>query len=365
MKGLKKLQLSLIVLLFSGNVINNVYATPTDKRMRCHSGWYGDVEAFHARVSDSLLSNLFFGESIASESSPGVERIFTKDFYLNPVTDWGYRLALGYDFCGTACCNYGFSLEYTHFNSSTNTVLSGFLDDIASPTLFAAEVVQLSATYTNAVFRWDTKYNAVDFLGHQNLTFCKCVDVQLFAGARYINLREHLNRDYFDDENLIPEILDGGRAVVDLFSQFKNKFDGVGPRIGFSTFYPFTCYFGLATECSGELLLGSSRLNYNEDASRLIPNLGGLELTNFEFRTDYPRNTRIVPGLGGKAALVYRGGWSNCSSLTVEVGYRGDEYFGATDNRVFQAFNRIGFGKVRAYHDFHLSGPYASVSYHF
>lgn len=371
MHGLKKLHWSLFAILLSSGISQVAEATVLqDQKVRQHGGWYAEVEGFHAKAADSLLSTLPFASTdlfilpIVTAST-----VFTSTDHVihtfHPEWNCGYRLALGYDFPSCSCCTYGFSLEYTHHKVDDDRHLRGFINPNFLPALddfygnFDADATAADASY-------DFKYHSIDLLGHKNFTVCNCVDVQLFAGARYSRIKEDLHRHLFVEDEFIDDVLGAGFTASDFIHDYDSKFNGLGPRVGFNAFYQVACGFGLVTEFATDLLFGYSDSSFFE--RNIDTNLvdGTLLVDEDVTHVHQDHNANVVPGLSGKVGLAYHATFRNCSSLAVELGYRGEKFFGALDHSslVFPVDFDAGFIKDGVYHDYSISGPYLSISFH-
>jgi hypothetical protein len=373
----KKLQLSFVTLFLMAGA-TSAQAIAPDKSVRACGGWYVEAEPFWARQTDTLISTLPFAANTILSMGQVASGIGTVNFYYyRPDHDFGFRLAAGYDFCGTNCCNFGFSLEYTHLDTNNDkSIQSPFLVGGAGA-LVPALVPYASASFlsfagaNNADTSLDFKYDTVDLLGHKNWTICNCVDVQAFAGARYVRFRENFHTHFYNNPTDAAILLDEVGLSEDFKQNFDTRSDGVGPRVGFNVFYPVAKGFGLATEVAGNLLYNETRSDYSELLLLTSPLV--LENNFSQIRLDQSRLNRIVPGLSGKVSVVYRTFFCNRSSLTVEAGYRGDKYFDLSNLGPFvQAVNGTAGGALGSapfvtsgvYHDVDISGPFLSISYH-
>ncbi len=362
MTGLKKLHLLLVPVLLASAVAS---ASTISDQARRHGGAYFQVEAFDARVGDTLLSSLPFAHTL--DITGVLPSTVLSDFhYFKNDNDWGWHLAAGYDYPSCTCCNYGFSLEFTWFRSDDDKHLAGFINEDGEPVLVpVTSFFGFGATDVNASF--DTRYHAIDLLGHQNRTFCNCVDVQFFAGARYVNFKENYDTHFFTPDDLADDVLAAGSTVSDYFAHHRAKFDGLGPRVGFNVDYNVYCGFGLFTELAGNLVFGRSDSDWHDaiETTDLVDGVATLISTGENFNKSH-KNGFAVPGLSGKVALTYRTAFCNCSSLSVELGYRGDKYFGIANHSSLVRFGAVAANYIKDgnYHDFDVSGPYVAVTYH-
>ncbi|MBA2653554.1 MAG: hypothetical protein H0U71_00615 [Gammaproteobacteria bacterium] len=160
---------------------------------------------------------------------------------------------------------------------------------------------------------------------------------------------------------------DTGSDLSDSFYDHESKFCGIGPRVGVNVFYQVANNFGLVTEVAGNLLFGKSDSDYSERI-RDVEDGGAGTVDIFEgtHNTHQDDHCNVVPVLSGKVGLAYHATLRNCSTLGIEIGCRGDKYFGIADHSslVIPDSFTAGFIKDGTYHDFDISGPYLNVSFH-
>lgn len=347
-------------------------------------GWYASLEGFHGHAHDTLLSKLPFAlEQGFGENGSGEGDETFNFFHINPDKAWGWRAAVGYDFPSCTCDNYGFSLEYTHFDhgddghvNKLNSEVIG--DDEINPFIFP---ILSSADKEDSFFdvanaHLNTRYDTLDVLGHKNIVACN-LQLQVFGGVRYLRIRENYDVHYGPTEFFFEG--EGETEGFDDNVNFNNRFNGIGPRVGANMFYNVYCGFGVAGELAGSLLFGRNESDLNE---------AFLERSfdeEFESEGQFIHNHHhdndwdyVVPGISGKVALAYKTCFCNNASLQVELGFRGDKYFNVIDNsalvqslniaqivRQGQFFNCDAFlDKNATYHDFSIAGPYLAVTYH-
>jgi hypothetical protein len=366
MHGLKRLQLSLLTLFVTTCFITTAQAIALDQRVRQHSGFYIEGEGFDTRANETLFSDFPFAESnVLATTGTSSTTDHTQFHHFDPCEKWAWRAAVGYDFPSCTCCAYGFSLEYTYFYKNNRRHLADFISSTFEPALSFPGGAAAGGGSTNADASLNFRYNAIDLLGHSNCTFCNCLDVQFFAGARYVNFGETFRDHLFVAPDLIPTVFENGTAFFDDTIYFNNRFNGVGPRVGFNVFYQVACGFGLVTEAAGDLVFGTSRSTLHRLESELFPLAPAMTVIT-AIENPLHRQGRAVPGLSGKVALAYRAVFCDCSSLVVEAGYRGDKYFGLAHDTAFVQFDDFiaSFSKDANYHNFSISGPYISITYH-
>lgn len=362
MRGLKKLNLCLFSLLVATSAVS-AQADVFSPKVARHGGAYIALEAFNAKATDTFLTNYPYATVFIGDDTDPDETFEGRRLNFDPDNEWGYRVAVGYDYPSCCPCNYGFSLEYTYFKTDDDRSFS-----VAAPV--AGTFSEISpfdsfffGDFTEVNAKIESRYDTVDLLAHHNRVLCKCIDAQFFAGARYLRLKESYHAHYFED------VLIGGDDDddEDLTIHFSNRFNGIGPRVGLAAFYPIFCNFGITTEIAGNLIFGCSKSNYSEDFSSVEFDGAVIDETDeFTFRNDSHDRAKVVPGWSGKVGLAYHADFRNCSSLNIEVGVRGDKYYEISDVRAFTQSNAFesSFSKTALYHDFEIAGPYISVSYH-
>lgn len=390
---IKKLSYSLLALTLTAGVASTAQASYNGGYARC-GGWYVSAEPFYERVTDTLFSRLSYSDTSFFDTSVTGNRLGhleLSDRYNSISQDdkWGFRVAVGYDFPScNPCNNYGASLEYTHFNAenSNNTdasfvfnnttgIFSGsIITPLISPLFNAISssnsgIDVIGFTEANASFR--TNYDTVDLLAHKNIFLRNCSTAQFFVGARYLHLKEEYRTNFefpgfvgtFDDVAFsIPSAEDHLR--------FNNKFDGIGPRIGANAFYNIAGGFGVTGELAGELLFGQVHSDFSENLSVAATtsefDIFSTPAVSDEFRNDQHDTNIVVPGLSGKVGLAFRTSFCNCTTLSIELGYRGDKYFGVADNAAFTESlnNTVNTIKDAKFHDVSFTGPYLSVTVH-
>lgn len=365
MNGLKKLHLLLLPVLFSSVITQVADASALSPSARARGGWYVELEGFNAKVQDSLLSTLPFATSSLFISEGSFSNTQDINYFFQHDFDWGYRAAVGYDFPSCTCCNYGFSLEYTWYRTDDRRNVGGLIDDEGNPSLEPfTSTFGVDATDVNA--KYDFRYETFDILGHQNRTFCNCVDVQFYAGARFLRLKERQHSHFFVSPDLVDAVFEEDNSVDEDFIDIHSKFEGVGPRVGINLLYNLSCNFGLVADLGTNLIFGLSDSDYSERFTSLDLIGEGQFVVDTGSSDSHPsRSCLIVPSLSGKVGLAYHTRLCNCSSLGVEVGYRGDKYFNIANHSTYVLLEEDpAFIKSGIYHDFDIAGPYVSVTYH-
>lgn len=363
MRGIKKLcSLFFIILLTMTVTAQADVFTPKVSR---HGGAYISLEGFNAEGNDTFISNQPFGVVMIAHTAAPDFTADNRNLNFNTDTDWGYRIAVGYDYRSCCPCNYGFSLEYMHYH--TNEYDSFTLEPRTSLETTRVVVpidanlpVFFSRDFTAVNARFSSKYDTVDLLAHHNRVLCQCVDAQFFLGARYLNLKQDWHSQF--TETVSPVLIN--TTNEELLLNFKNRFHGIGPRVGIAGFYPFYCNFGVSAEVAGNLLFGCTNSEFTEHFTGQDLLTGSTEVSSF--RDEGRDRAKFVPAWSGKVALAYHADFCNCSGLTVEVGYRGDKYYEISDVRAWVQAIPGDSAQIKngLYHDYEITGPYLSVSYH-
>lgn len=393
----KKLNCLLALLLASGTGV----AIAQPSQGRC-GGWFVEVEPFYVRAHDTLLTDYPYAVSFTEEFTgvgedigASTSREVTRFYHIDPEYQWGGRVAVGYDFASCDPCNYyGISLEYTHFDHDQDDSVHFPVDLTSSfpPTLRA--VVTGTATlddfFADARAKLDTQFDTVDLLARKTTTYCGGTTLRYFAGVRYLRLEEKLDVDYgpttfIEFTNDVPPPTPLPESTITTVDRvhFKNEFNGAGPRIGANIFVPVGCSgFGITGQVAGNLLYGESHSNFDEvlvETEIDLPTVGTASHEGTEEVHHHEHDTdRFIPGLSGKVGIAYTATFCNCSSFTIEVGYRGDKYFGVSDaNALVHSIgigeelangpyigDNQGLNKDATFHDFEFSGPYLTLTYH-
>lgn len=338
-------------------------------RLPC--GGYGDFEIFYAQATDSLLTNFSYGYVSSDRMVVNQDEYFRNYFFIiKPSYQWGFRAAVGYDFPSCdPCANYGVSLEYTHFrqkNSDKTPRFNATGEDERQIVPLALIDSPRGILYSEGNADFETKYSTFDALAHKNILLNNCSNVQLFAGIRYLYLRENYDAGY--GINPIPS--QGSNPIL-AEAHFENRFDGVGPTVGTNVFYSLCGGFGISGQLAGSLLGGQSNSEYQ---SHLFADFGVPDAF-YDTVNTHPNSTLIVPGVGAKLALAFKAKLCNGGDVGIELGYRGDKYFGVLNQsalveslEVPDGTLAVGgnqkFNKDATYHDFSFKGPYLNVSVH-
>lgn len=326
-----------------------------------HFGWFVEVEPFYAKATDTLLTPSIYAVKVADPAILGDHK---QEYHLDLENSWGGRIALGYDFPYCSNSNYGLSVAYTFFdNDNSADVTNNNRNSAGLPVLAPAEFIDItdeaSARFSIARSKLDQCYTTFDVLAHKNIVLCNGPLIKTFAGVRYFYLREHLH-DYYEFRGDIT-----GVRVENIYDvNVKNETRTIGPHIGAEIFYPVLNGFGVTGQLAGSLLYGQSNSEFHNAYHLSAGSALGdpVQLTSSNENDDA---AHVVPAMSGKVGVVYQACLHHCSSLSIEVGYRGDKYFNAVNNVAYQQL--LAGDDINSnsnYHDFDLSGPYFSVTFH-
>jgi hypothetical protein len=374
-----------ITLLLGGILAAGTIMSADARPYRHCGGWYVELEGFHARASDTLLSNLPYAVTEDFEDSFLAS---LRSWHVDPDETWGYRIAVGYDNPSCTCDYTGFTLEYTRWDHEEHDSIVNAIEEIdveGTPvTSGAIDYVPISSfssvlglgarmNYTDASARHDIDYETLDFLGHKH-KICPCyVDLDCFVGVRLIDLDQRYHAHYFVNAEFLDDFPQD--FVPEDHIHIKSEFEGIGPRVGVNAFYCIGGGFGVSGELAASLLFGTTDSHYQEIFT-LNDTIADDDL-QYEYHEDHSDKAQIVPGLSGKVALAYRGNVLGCYKVDIELGWRGDKYYdiaqhsalvqaasGTNDLVLPERSSERNFDKHAHYHDFAIEGPYASISFH-
>lgn len=313
----------------------------------CRGGGYVELETFWAKTQDDWSERCFARTFLANNNC--------HDFRLQHRNlDWGYRVALGYDFKSCSPCHYwGASLEYTHFDTDQNATIPN--GENILPTLGSINF----GLFSSANSHLDTQYNAIDVLAHYHLINACCLQTDLFLGARYARIREKLNADY----SLVANFPALDATAQDLNVSFNRDLNAVGPEVGLGVYFPFYACLGLAGQVSGSYLHGDRNNRHFENFNLNIVDTNSDAFTSEAFNC--VRDRRWVPAVSAHLGLAYQVTFCNCSTLKLEAGYRYDVYFNALGNNMVTCDGAArGSHTNNQVNNFEFQGPYAKLTWH-
>src|SRR5688572_9441312 len=120
------LKIKPITLLLGGILAAGTILSADARPYRHCGGWYVELEGFHLKANDTLLSNVPF--AITDVEEDGFEEEISH--HIDPDYAWGYRIAVGYD-NPSCCCDYtGFTVEYTRWDHEDSDHLVDFVEEV-------------------------------------------------------------------------------------------------------------------------------------------------------------------------------------------------------------------------------------------
>jgi hypothetical protein len=141
-------------------------------------------------------------------------------------------------------------------------------------------------------------------------------NVRVFAGLRFAHFKGKgsMTTNYYSHFGYSNYTIER-RSNAD----FKRKFTGIGPRIGFDAMLPFDEHFSLDLGAAGALLFGKQKFEVD-----------GTNYSNFESNDDIREKrskTVVVPNLEASAAFS----WLVTDNAQISLGYRIDSYWDVYD----------------------------------
>ncbi|OGN65049.1 MAG: hypothetical protein A3E80_06620 [Chlamydiae bacterium RIFCSPHIGHO2_12_FULL_49_9] len=209
---------------------------------------------------------------------------------VRPNASWepAFRVGLGwnteYDF-------WDLLLNWTWYHNTSNgsaTAVAGFA---------GAQGVLAPGTGTpfgSASATYKLKHNSIDLEVGRMMAWTKTISVRPFWGVRGAWINQKLNASYLG--SLSPE------TISTQTMKWKNKWWGVGPRIGANGDWELGCGFSMLSKMAGAMLYGQSRVrNYSEFTSQTVT-------TNTQLRSIAEHNYQLVPTLQMLVGLQ----WGTC-----------------------------------------------------
>jgi outer membrane protein OmpA-like peptidoglycan-associated protein len=210
------------------------------------------------------------------------------------------------------------------------------------------ERIRVDALAPNAVtdhIKTTMSYTTVDFEAGYNMPMGGMSNFRIFGGLRFAYLKQKakggVEHAYFY----------GADEYFDYSGQRKTTFMGIGPRIGANGSFGignsgFNIFGGLA----GALLIGKYKDRHSFSYTPVVNGPGAFSYTD-------RKKTKIVPNVEGEIGLGYNfGTGSGGSSVGLQVGYRGEAFFGAaTKGHVIAYFNESASG------DYLMHGPFVRL----
>lgn len=286
----------------------------------------GFIVAANALYMRGTSSNLGYSSAAGISYSTPETPEFSTTLGFNKAIDttyqWGFDATLGYRFPGTGN---DLTATWTHLgnfsNSDENTVITQRMIVQVPPTSFFTQAGNVNFDY-----------NHVDLDLGQKVNFGDYFTFRMFAGARWADIDETLNKNY----DLTPIITDDSSNdiptnIVSTYEDF--DFKGIGPQIGFSGRACLGYGFGIDVSLIGSLLVGTSDTTADINSVNYIA--GVLEDSNAS-HLSANNIDQVVPVLDANAGLDYTYAFTNCdrSYISIQGGYKTINYFDVAQNSI-------------------------------
>lgn len=199
----------------------------------------------------------------------------------------------------------------------------------------------------------EINYDAADLVFGQRLKVAERVEIAPFGGIRYASVDSH--------NTINAMATDSGQSqgepdnAVGLLKQ-TSSYSGLGPRVGANAMVILTEYFSVRAGLGATLLVGSldnkysAQINYTENGTTLEGSFYAVS------RTD--ARTRVVPELDAHLAIAFNDNYGADTSFGIEVGFRGESYFGAEDTSQYSYIDTAQHSN-----DFSYYGPYLRIEF--
>jgi hypothetical protein len=240
-------------------------------------------------------------------------RAYNNDLGFTPITTGELKtVSQNFDFAGRLGVEYvgpnSFNItkfDYEHFPESRGQELAYIGSDI-----FLGEV--------------ESDYRGVSAIAEQPLLIGPYWDARFFGGLRFVQLDQ-----MFQAYNL-TDLLTAVAPTFGIGKKFEARFDGVGTIAGFrSTFKAYG--FGLGVSSYVALLIGHSKINgFFLGVDPREPGL--LQYAPIDIDEDYA----FVPELHVRGFLNYTYHFASDTNLTVEAGWRGNQFFNFRSRVAFE-----------------------------
>lgn len=359
-KNLKRLSVALLALGLSAPAFADCCVTVPSQK----GGFKVGVDALYLRPTNADLN---FATTIAfpTEFPAGFER----NHSLEPSYDWGLYAQIGYLF---PCTGNDVTVGYTYLRSDENRTLALASPNSTGPVIaipvLSSDVFGAGINFGGVAAKSRFHLNVVDLEAGQRFTMC-AYDMRMFAGLRYANINHKLHTAGVPFSGLT-----GFNDTTIGFTEHKNTFRGIGPRIGVDGRYCLNSGFGIDADLSTSLLIGN--VDANLHAARITtPTSGPVSVTAFEVRDN--SHKRMIPVVEAKLGVDYTY-IMDCrckSSLVFEAGYQATNYFNVVDRpRVADVAFTSGVGSPvssgfdlvsqQRTTDLAFDGPYFGVKYY-
>jgi len=308
------------------------------------SPWY--PSGFHASGAWIYLrpiptdADLEYGSFITLTTPPNLNALLLE---VKPDYQSGYRLNLGYRFCGNQSLDFHYLSLHAKDNDSKQTIPF---------TLEQQEIIQnfLGSSYSKALAHSKQKIDHFGLEYSLEYFFDQCLSLQPFLGVEFAKIDRKLEVNYTD---IIPPTIPPSPSF--LMGTEKSDFWGVGPYAGASFDLPLFCNFSIAGKLTAGVLFGDvkSKVDAEEFESNTTTPF-------FDKQSDHRAVTTLSSDLNLQYTWVFCGDWG----LKIQAGYEIDYYFKAIDRiNPFNGFTRnTNTFPVRQSSNLGLGGPYVLIS---
>lgn len=285
-------------------------------------------------------ADLEYGSFITLTTPPNLNALLLE---VEPDYQSGYRLNLGYRFCGNQSLDFQYLSLHESEKDSKQTVPITIEQEEIIQNFLGSSWVTGKACSKQEIDHFGLEYS-LEYLFDQRLT------LQPFLGVEFAEIDRKLTVGYTD---VIPPTIPP--SVTFLNGTEKSDFWGVGPYAGARFDLSLFCNFSIAGRLAAGVLFGDVKSKV--DAEEFQSNT---TTTFFDKQSDH----RAVTTLSADLSLQYT--WAFCGDwgLRIQAGYEIDYYFKAIDRiNPFRGFTRnSNTFPVRQSSNLGLGGPYVLVS---
>lgn len=308
------------------------------------SGFEFTAEGFYLTpVNSDLDYAAVINSTLSSTNTASMQKI-------KPGYGLGFRIGAGYIYPNSGN---DVRLSWMHLNTSDSQSITAGDGQAITPPFNTANNFLGFVTFNQGQGSAKFNYDAIDLDAGQFVNFGTYLQMRMFAGLRYANIKRNLFSGIYD--TVYKQTFD-----INNYS----RFSGLGPRAGIDAAYQVSNHFGIVSHIGVALLLGKIKTAayiYAEGGS----SLPGASLGN---AVDLIADNvyRILPGIDAKLGVNYSYQLANNSVFTVEAGYQVTQYWNAIDRLNFtgptspNSLNITSINRVSS--GIGLYGPYLSVN---
>ncbi len=224
----------------------------------------------------------------------------------NADDGWGGKVMLGYRFGNNWDIGVGISGGWLKGKDSANGVEGG------------------GASGFNEKLKVELDYQTVDFEAGYNFAMGPGTTLRLFGGLRFANFNQKATGEGASTNTLVYDYTFDAKR--------KTKYWGIGPRIGANGQVGLGGGFHMFGGVSGALLIGK----FNDKHNFVTNNLAGTAPSFYSYNDK--KKTKVVPNLAGEIGLGYQFNAGSGSALSLQAGYSGEAFFGASSKGIVQSY---------------------------